>query len=226
MPSKYRRLPRRQFLAAASTVSAFVAIRTCVSAQNLPPESRAPAAKVVVPRILSLALTSSASLAEMKEFYHRTLGLPVLEEKADRLTIGAGKTRIAFSPEKGDRKPFYHFAFNIPENKVLAAHRWQIQRTPLLPIPRTLRDPQYPDDVVDYRHWNAHSIFFFDPAGNVVEYIGRHDLRNGAPGAFSSADILYASEIALVVDDVNVLHSSSRRNSHSVYTRPRQQEAN
>src|SRR5207249_7567926 len=98
-------------------------------------------------------------------------------------------------------KPFYHFAFNIPENKVLAAHRWQKKRTPLLPIPKTLRDPGYPDEVVNY-HWNAHSIFFFDPSSNVVEYIARHDLKNGAPGGFASQDILYASEIGLIVDDV------------------------
>ena len=55
---------------------------------------------------------------------------------------------------------------------------------------------------MDYRHWNAHSLFFFDPAGNVVEYIARHDLDNAAKGEFSPADILYASEIAPVVDDV------------------------
>src|SRR5690606_32649521 len=50
--------------------------------------------------------------------------------------------------------------------------------------------------------WNAHSVFFFDPAGNVVEYIARHDLANAAPGDFGVDDILYASEIAFVVDDV------------------------
>ena len=49
---------------------------------------------------------------------------------------------------------------------------------------------------------NSLSIFFLDPAGNVVEYIARHDLKNGDNGPFSWADILYASEIALVVDDV------------------------
>jgi len=56
--------------------------------------------------------------------------------------------------------------------------------------------------VVDYRHWNAHSIFFYDPAGNVVEYIARHDLKNAARGGFGAQDILYASEIGLIVDDV------------------------
>jgi hypothetical protein len=72
-----------------------------------------------------------------------------------------------------------------------------------LPIPSRLRDPRYPEDVVDYSHWNAHSVFFFDPAQNVVEYIGRHDLKNAAPGPFSPDDILYASEIGVITDDVD-----------------------
>jgi catechol-2,3-dioxygenase len=155
------------------------------------------------PLIRHLELISSAPLADMHAFYHKLLGLGAAELKPDRLTVEAGRTRLTFvKAPTGGEKPFYHFAFNIPENKILAAHRWQKQRTPLLPIPQALRDPKYPDDVVNYSHWNAHSIFFFDPAGNVVEHIARHDLKNAAPGEFDSADILYASEIAFVVDDV------------------------
>jgi catechol-2,3-dioxygenase len=139
----------------------------------------------------------------MKEFYHQLLGLPVVEESSHRLTINVGETRITFLKAPAEEKgPFYHFAFNVRENKMLAARQWQQQRTPLLPIPETLRDPKYPDDVVHYRHWNAHSLFFFDPAENVVEYIARHDLNNAAQGDFGSEDILYASEIAFVVDNV------------------------
>lgn len=117
--------------------------------------------------------------------------------------VTAGLTQLVFSGSAASpTAPFYHFAFNIPENKIRSAHDWQQQRTPLLPISPTLRDPSMPAGVVDYRHWNAHSIFFFDPAGNVVEYIARHDLRNPGAGPFTPSDILYASEIAFVVDDV------------------------
>ena len=48
----------------------------------------------------------------------------------------------------------------------------------MLAIPERNRAAGYPPEVVDYRHWNAHSVFFLDPAGNVVEYIARHDLKN------------------------------------------------
>jgi catechol-2,3-dioxygenase len=48
----------------------------------------------------------------------------------------------------------------------------------MLPIPERNRAAGFPPEVVDYSHWNAHSIFFLDPAGTVVEYIARHDLKN------------------------------------------------
>ena len=157
------------------------------------------------PRILSLELQSGAPLGDMKAFYGKTLDLRILEEKPDRFTVEAGETRITFvgSTDTVDgRSPFYHFAFNIPENKILKALEWQKARTPMLPIPERNRAAGFPPEVVDYSHWNAHSIFFLDPAGNVVEYIARHDLKNADSDAFSWTDILYASEIALVVDDV------------------------
>lgn len=46
------------------------------------------------------------------------------------------------------------------------------------------------------------SFFFWDPAGNLIEYIARHDLKNSAAGAFSAKDFLYASEIAFISEDV------------------------
>ena len=119
-----------------------------------------------------------------------------------RLIVTAGDTQIVFSEDRQASDPFYHFAFNIPENKIVAAREWQLARSPLLPIPERNRAAGLPPDIVDYSHWNAHSIFFLDPGGNVVEYIARHDLKNSAAGAFSSRDILGTSEIALIVDDV------------------------
>jgi catechol-2,3-dioxygenase len=65
--------------------------------------------------------------------------------------------------------------------------------------------------VVHFRHWNAHSIFFWDPAGNLVEYIARHDLKNSAEGSFSTKDILYASEIGFISDSVTDTASGMKK---------------
>jgi len=168
------------------------------------------------PRILGLRLATAAPLTEMKEFYRGLLGFRVLEEKPGELTFRAGASRLTFIHVDSDHldsdqeNPFYHFAFNIPENKILAAREWQKKRTKLIPPGENLRDPEFPADVVDFSHWNAHSVFFWDPGGNLVEYIARHDLNNGAPGPFGTDDILYASEIAFIVDDVRATASKLR----------------
>ena len=136
----------------------------------------------------------SSRLDELRKFYEEVIELPVTF-KQDTLTVKAGATRLKFTPSDSQADaPFYHFAFNIPENKIESARRWQRERTRLL-----CRGSK---EVIHFSGINAHSIYFNDPAGNIVEYIARHDLENSARGEFGPEQILYASEIGIVVDDV------------------------
>ena len=196
-------IDRRHFLGSAAVTAAFFAMHDLpASAGQAGSTAPAPANR---PRLLSLDLQSGAPMSAMKAFYGKTLDLRIMDERPDRFSVEAGETRMTFvnSTDIVDgRPPFYHFAFNIPENKILKALEWQKARTPILSIPERNRAAGYPPEVVDYSHWNAHSIFFLDPAGNVVEYIARHDLKNGDTSPFGWPDILYASEIGLIVDDV------------------------
>lgn len=153
------------------------------------------------PRIQDLKLLTSASLDAMKEYYVNLLGMELVSHTNKELTIMGGQTPITFIKSEDAGDPWYHFAFNIPENKILGARDWQLERTPLVPTPYNKIHKGYPNDVRHFRHWNAHSVFFWDPAGNLLEYIARHDMNNAKPGNFSRDDILYASEIAFVVDD-------------------------
>lgn len=192
---------RRQFLGSAAAAAAFVALHDLPAwaAQASP----APFSTEGRPRILTLELASGAPLGAMKEFYGKTLDLGVGADQPDRFAFDAGETRLTFIEDgAGGPRPFYHFAFDIPENKIRAALEWQKSRTPLLPIPDSHRAAGYPAEVAAHAAWNAHSIFFLDPAGNLVEYIARHDVKNSDNTDFSWADLLYISEIALVVDDV------------------------
>ena len=149
------------------------------------------------PRIKSLRLLTITPLNDLQNFYGKVLGLPV-RIIDQTLIIQTGKSSITFIKTESETRPFYHFAFNIPENKIGKALAWQRPRTPIVhPNPEGTRDA-----VVHFRHWNAHAVFFLDPAGNLVEYIARHDLQNSASGDFSVNDILYVSEIGLIVDDV------------------------
>jgi catechol-2,3-dioxygenase len=195
-------IDRRHFLGSAAATAAFFAMHDLELAGAQP---AAPKDEPRRPRILSLELLTGTPLNTMKAFYGKTLDLRVMDERPDRFSVEAGETKLTFvsSPDTANgRAPFYHFAFNIPENKIVKALEWQKARTPMLAIPERNRADGFPPEVVDYRHWNAHSVFFLDPAGNVVEYIARHDLKNGDTSPFSWTDLLYVSEIGLVVDDV------------------------
>ena len=153
-------------------------------------------------RIIHLDLVTAISLSELKRFYLSLLEFKLLSEQANKFTIQAGETTITFNETKENAtSPFYHFAFNIPENKIFKARDWQSKRTSLSAAPSHMIDTGYPDDIRHFRNWNAHSIFFWDPAGNLVEYIARHDLENSVTGEFSCKDILCASEIAFIVDN-------------------------
>lgn len=106
-------------------------------------------------------------------------------------------TTLHFLPSKQNTAhPYYHFAFNISENKIEESLNW-LKIRDVLPV----TDPTG-SGIVDFKNWNAHSIYFLDPVGNVVEFIARHGLENTATGAFGGHMILSVSEIGMPVQDV------------------------
>lgn len=143
--------------------------------------------------IRSLRL-ETADLEAAERFYGATLGLPAAIDSG-RLVVRAGNTQLVFVPATSGR-PFYHFAFNVPENQIAQAFRWVESRTPVA------RPPGGGEAIYDFESWNAHAFYFLDPAGNLAEFIARHSLPNAATEAFSERSILGVSEIGWVVDDV------------------------
>ena len=180
-------IDRRNFIGSAASAAAFfamhdVAAATGQNAAAVPP----PAPR---PRILALELQAAAAADERDEdvLWQDPRPAASSNEKGDRFTVEAGETQVTFvsaaEPPRAEA-PFYHFAFNIPENKICRRSSGRRRARPAGRSPSGNRAAGYPPEVVDYRHWNAHSVFFLDPAGNVVEYIARHDLKNGDSGPF------------------------------------------
>jgi catechol-2,3-dioxygenase len=60
-------------------------------------------------------------------------------------------------------------------------------------------------DVFFIDVWNAHSMYFHDAAGSLVECIAHHDLPEDPSDPFGVQDIVRLSEIGLVVDDVSAM---------------------
>lgn len=151
--------------------------------------------------ILELRLLTHR-LADQKAFYTGNLQLPRLEETDHTITLGAGATRLVFSQAPAGSSPTYHFAFNLPEHKLAGARSWLSPRTDLMTL-----DGQ---DEFSFPDWNADAVYFYDPAGNIVELIARHNLPIESPEPFGLRDVLRVSEIGLVVSDVPVAVESLR----------------
>ncbi len=132
-------------------------------------------------------------LDRLKEFYTQCLGFPLYDESRESFQIKAGTSVLEFTEKDVKGKPYYHFAFNIPSNQFQEAKEWLKGKTELL-----LEDGE---DEADFSFWPAHSCYFEDPAGNIVELVARYKENPVSESTFSVNNILNISEIGLVVQN-------------------------
>ncbi|OPH50447.1 hypothetical protein BC351_07250 [Paenibacillus ferrarius] len=135
-------------------------------------------------------------LKELKNFYMHTLDLELVKEDKSSFTVAAGETNLIFvQTDAKDDSPFYHFAFNIEESKFKLAKEYLAKRVTLL--------QNECQDEFEFVDWNAHAVYFYDPSGNIVEYIARHNMKSNSKDEFTNNDILCVSEVGLPVLDVS-----------------------
>ncbi|MFD1957436.1 VOC family protein [Paenibacillus thailandensis] len=140
------------------------------------------------------AVLLTSGLNRLKAFYGQVLELPEAPGGAGRVAFQLGGTKLVFKEAGPGREPFYHIAIHIPENKFDEAKVWLKSRVALNKVEG--RDEAF------FENWNAHSVYFEDPAGNIVELIAHHRLNNRTEHPFSSADLLGIAEIGIATDDV------------------------
>jgi catechol-2,3-dioxygenase len=138
-------------------------------------------------------------LGALREFYRGVLRLELAEDAQDAASFVAGTSTLRFVLDERIESPLYHFAFNIPENLIESCMTWTAARVELV------RNPGTGSTLVHFPNWNAHSTYFWDPGGNLVEFIARHTLpnaREGGAGFEPPRDVLCVSELGVVTEDV------------------------
>jgi len=123
-------------------------------------------------------------------FYTTVLGLSIVKNNEETLSIQAGNSILEFV-ENPQFNSIYHFAFNIPENKLDEAIEWCKNKVDLIFI-------EDQNVITNFENWNANAVYFYDNNGNLLEFIARHDLNNTQNESFSSKSILNISEIGIV----------------------------
>lgn len=136
----------------------------------------------------------AADLKEQALFYGEILELETRIIAGTQVVVRAGATELVFTQADENQTCIYHFAFNIPENQFESAKKWIVMRAELLA-------DQDGNTTIDFGNWNSHSLYFKDAAGNILEFIARHNLKN----ASDEFKILSLSEIGLATEDVLAL---------------------
>lgn len=138
----------------------------------------------------------SADIKGTKEFYTSVMELPLLSSEPGKLVFQIGQTTLIFLETSG-KSPVYHFAIEIPHNKLLEAFRRMQSKTSLISMPGGY--------FANFLEWNAQSFYFYDNNGNLLECICRYDLPNSSALPFSSHSFLQISEIGIATAQLQAL---------------------
>ena len=145
-----------------------------------------------------ISLHTAVPIAEMQDFYTKTLGFALLSATNDAFEVQIGDSKLHFhTTHLVNKQPFYHFACNIPTNKVEEAAKWlALRNIDCLQIRKT--EVEEDDTVIaEFDDWNARAVYFYDPAGNIVEFIARLDSRYTSLKPFAADSVISISEIGL-----------------------------
>ncbi|MFP3323027.1 serine hydrolase [Planococcus sp. SIMBA_160] len=129
-------------------------------------------------------------LDEMKGFYEYQLGFRIVEENEESFALSIGSSVLEF--RASERASFYHYAINIPGNQFSLAKFWARARVEL--------NRQEGMDEIYYANFNSDAFYFQDPAGNIIEFIGRRhvDIMDD----FTIDSLLDISEVGITTPHV------------------------
>jgi hypothetical protein len=136
-------------------------------------------------------------IGSLKNFYLETFSAKLVEETASLISFKVGYTEITFVQKPG--LYHYHYCFHLPCNKLNEAIDWCKDKIDLLKI-------EGERVVQHFESWNADSIYFLDPAGNIAEFIVRHEMNNPSHEAFSYQHILGINEVGMPTENIRKAH--------------------
>lgn len=132
------------------------------------------------------------AIMEQYHFYRDTLGLEVARYSENSFELKLGYSLLEFRYKRSATP--YHLAFHIPAHQEKAALEWVGQRQPVLKAEG--------EEIVDFKAWNARSIYFYDRDHNILELISRKNFFKEGPEDFSAESLLGISEVGLATVDV------------------------
>lgn len=136
------------------------------------------------------------NIVKQQQFYKDVLGLEILNSTINSFELQLGYSVLNFQ-EADDFTP-YHIALHIPDKAEEKALEWLKSKLEVL---------KYEDlEIIDFKGWNAKSLYFYDEDKNIMEFISRRDFNGKSDESFSEKSILGISEIGLATEDIQEKH--------------------
>lgn len=133
-------------------------------------------------------------LKELRRFYMNVLELEATDIKEESFSIDIGSTKLTFTSK--DEPYFYHFAINVPGNQ-FSMLKYRLKE-------RVSLNRDGGRDEIYFSSFDADSMYFEDPAGNIIELIGRRNKDLFGSPSFSES-FLNMSEVGIVSEHVEEL---------------------
>lgn len=130
-----------------------------------------------------------------RAFYTGSLELKLVESGEGSFAVQCGQTILAFTQVEDTQPRQYHFAIDIPTNKLEEALQWANARFPIATKPDGTA-------IYSFESWNARALYFLDAERNILEFITRGNSGTDSPEPFSVDQILYISELGVVTENV------------------------
>ncbi len=145
-------------------------------------------------KILGLLLMTHR-LAEQKDFYVRTLSLPLVEETGSSFAVQAGDTKLVFNLAESELQPSYYFAFKVAQEHFASIKDQLSQGVTLL--------KRQGREVFETTAQKTQAVYCSDPANNLLAVMAQRSLPNQDSTSLNPLNILGVSEVGMAADDVN-----------------------
>ncbi|MBD2700341.1 glyoxalase/bleomycin resistance/dioxygenase family protein [Spirosoma sp. BT702] len=143
-------------------------------------------------KILDIELHTT-DLDATRLFYVRRLGLPMLSQSTNHLTVLIGWTRLTFRLVHHPVAP-YHLAINVPRESLEVVMYY---------FDLAYLSTQAPGKTIaDFTDWRAKACYFYDSTGNLLEFIARTDLSLDDPNLTFTDLFQGVSEVGMASEDV------------------------
>ena len=144
-----------------------------------------------------------SNLGELKHYYTKKFHFKLVNSEEESFTLKVGDSLLTFTENKL-QNAYYHFALDIPYGEVSDALKWTKKKVEIVPFKGK--------EIQEFTSWDARSIYFLDPAGNVVEFIGREKIQtegdaHDSHSPFSEKKVMHIREVGLPVFQVSSVTS-------------------